>query len=107
MVIAMHGSGKVLARARTFHYIGVMQFTKGLFLSASAFLILAGTARAATLDYQMVVQRAEEWQPKPSEKIFDQIGWAEDIRAGLRLAKEHRRPLFLFTHDGRMNLGRC
>jgi len=24
-----------------------------------------------------------------------------------QLAREHRRPIFLFTHDGRMNVGRC
>jgi hypothetical protein len=62
---------------------------------------------AAELSYEAVRARVEEWQPKASEKVFDQIGWAEDIRAGLKLAKEHGRPLFLFTHDGRMNLGRC
>ena len=33
--------------------------------------------------------------------------WAEDIRDALRLAKAHQRPVFLFTHDGRMNIGRC
>ena len=58
-------------------------------------------------DLSWVGQRVEEWQPKPSERKFDQIGWAADIRAGLALAKEHNRPFFLFTHDGRMARGRC
>ena len=44
---------------------------------------------------------------KPSERKFDQVGWLTDIRAGLELAKKSNRPLFLFTHDGRMALGRC
>jgi hypothetical protein len=24
-----------------------------------------------------------------------------------QLARQHQRPIFLFTHDGRMNVGRC
>ena len=34
------------------------------------------------------------------ERRLDQIGWAKDFRDGLRLAKEHGRPLFLFTYSG-------
>lgn len=45
--------------------------------------------------------------PAPEERTFDQIGWATDIREALALAKKHNRPVFLFTHDGRINLGRC
>src|SRR4051794_40486357 len=55
---------------------------------------------------ETVDERLSEWRPKPVEKRFDQIGWAADIRAALRLAVEHRRPVFLFTMDGRVNLGR-
>lgn len=58
-------------------------------------------------DLSWVSKRVDEWQPKPSERKFDQIGWLTDIRAGLELAKKHHRPLFLFTHDGRMAIGRC
>ena len=52
-------------------------------------------------------QRIREWQPRPEEKRFDQIGWAADIRDAIRLAGETKRPVFLFTHDGRINIGRC
>ena len=41
------------------------------------------------------------------KKRFDEIGWAKDIREAEKLAKENNRPVFLFTHDGRMNIGRC
>ena len=51
--------------------------------------------------------RIEAWQPTAEERRFDEIGWAADIREALRLAREHRRPVFLFTHDGRMAVGRC
>jgi hypothetical protein len=49
----------------------------------------------------------QQRQPPAADKRFDEIGWARDIRQALQLAKKHQRPVFLFTHDGRMNLGRC
>jgi hypothetical protein len=52
-------------------------------------------------------KRVEERQPPAADKRFDEIGWARDIRTALALAKEHNRPVFLFTHDGRINTGRC
>jgi hypothetical protein len=58
-------------------------------------------------DLSWVEKRVEEWQPRPSERKFDQIGWLRDIRAALALGKESNRPVFLFTHDGRMAIGRC
>jgi|GraSoiStandDraft_41_1057321.scaffolds.fasta_scaffold1651756_1 hypothetical protein len=73
-------------------------------------LFVAGSAwgdQSRVDDLSWVEKRVEEWQPKPSERKFDQIGWAADIRAGLALAKKHNRPFFLFTHDGRMARGRC
>jgi len=45
--------------------------------------------------------------PKPEERRFDQTGWVTGIRTALALAKQHNRPVFLFTHDGHMGLGRC
>ena len=55
----------------------------------------------------LVDQRQDEWWPKPEEKRFDQIGWVPDLRTARKLAVEHNRPVFLFTMDGRVNLGRC
>jgi hypothetical protein len=54
-----------------------------------------------------VEKRVQEWQPTPEERSLDGIGWAHDIRTAEQLAKEHGRPVFLFTHDGRMEIGRC
>jgi hypothetical protein len=62
---------------------------------------------AADISFEAVQQRVAELQPRTEEKRFDEIGWAKDIREALRLAKQHNRPVFLFTHDGRMNIGRC
>jgi hypothetical protein len=54
-----------------------------------------------------VDQKVAECSPKPQERRFDRTGWLTDIRSALALAKQHNRPVFLFTHDGRMGLGRC
>ena len=51
--------------------------------------------------------RVDAVQPSAAERRFDEIGWLTDIRAALALAKKNDRPVFLFTHDGRMALGRC
>jgi hypothetical protein len=45
-------------------------------------------------------QRIRDLQPTRQERRFDDIGWARDIRAALALARQHDRPVFLFTYDG-------
>ena len=52
-------------------------------------------------------RRVAEWQPKPSERRIDEIGWSPDIRTARRLSRRHGRPVFLFTMDGRIQIGRC
>lgn len=82
----------------------IMRIVLGtLILSAVA----ASSIAAAEWDFATVEKRVQELQPKPAEKRFDEIGWAKDIREARRLAAQHNRPVFLFTHDGRMNIGRC
>ena len=54
-----------------------------------------------------VDKRVKEWQPTAEERRFDEIGWCHNILDAERLAREHNRPIFLFTHDGKMNVGRC
>ena len=78
---------------------------------ASAFLFVAFASAAdqpsENKDLAWVQARAEKIAVKPDERALDQIGWAKDIREAKRLAKETARPVFLFTHDGRLNIGRC
>jgi len=52
-------------------------------------------ARAARID-----KRVETWQPTPGERRLDDIAWAQDLGDALRLAREHSRPIFLFTYSG-------
>ena len=47
-----------------------------------------------------VDKRVQAWQPSPEERRLDDIAWAKDLRDALRQAKEHGRPVFLFTYSG-------
>ena len=80
-----------------------------LFFAAALTVLRTDGAQKSvtTRDFSWVEQRVRDLQPTPKEKRFDEIGWARDIRTAKRLAKENNRPVFLFTHDGRMNIGRC
>lgn len=76
--------------------------------AGAGFSLLALTAfAAAPPDFAAIEERVQQLQPTAEVRRFDEIGWARDIRDGMRLAQESGRPLFLFTHDGRMNIGRC
>ena len=80
-------------------------------------LLLLGVARLAHADEPKPVPDADlkawvdaesdERQPAAEDRRFDEIGWFTDIRSAEKAARESGRPLFLFTHDGRMNVGRC
>jgi len=52
-------------------------------------------------------RQVQDWRPTAEEKRFDQIGWRTSLLEAEKLAHEHQRPIFLFTQDGRMNVGRC
>jgi hypothetical protein len=54
-----------------------------------------------------VDERVASLQPTADERRIDQVGWARDIGSALRLGREHGRPVFLFTMDGRFSIGRC
>ena len=83
---------------------------------AAAALLAFGMAVSASVAQGMVAdkdlaawvdKRVKEWQPTAADRRLDEIGWVKDIRQAERLAKKHGRPVFLFTHDGRMAIGRC
>ena len=83
-----------------------------LFILSTACSLLAFGAIAAAgpslpHDAGWVDQQAEACAPSAAERKFDQIGWVTTIRQAEALAKEHGRPVFLFTHDGHMAIGRC
>ena len=51
--------------------------------------------------------RILEIQPTPVERKFDTIAWVPTVGKALQLAREHGRPIMLFTYDGAMEVGRC
>jgi hypothetical protein len=69
----------------------------------------AGRAADAVIDHgpAWVAQRVREWQPTARERRWEAIGWAKDLRDAQSRARAARRPVFLFTHDGRLGVGRC
>jgi hypothetical protein len=69
--------------------------------------LLAPLSFALALTPDEIEKRVALSAPAADERRLDEIGWAADIRTALKLAKEHARPVFLFTHDGRMAAGRC
>ena len=77
---------------------------------ASGFALFAALAVAAApagLDSVAVDRRAADWQPSAQERQWEQIGWAGGLKTALETAKSSGRPVFLFTHDGRISIGRC
>jgi len=67
----------------------------------------AENSLSSARDPAWVRKRAQELEPTAKERRLDEIGWAGSIREAERLAKQNKRPVFLFTHDGRINTGRC
>ena len=87
----------------------VPTLTLGLALVAGAAALPASDPPADGKEFAVWVEsRVQAWQPTTAERSFDQIGWVPTIVEAERLAKQHDRPLFLFTFDGpSMSLGRC
>jgi hypothetical protein len=77
-------------------------------VSTALFALLSpGTIRNADHGSAWIDERIAALQPTAEERRIDRIGWAPNIRSALRLAREHDRPVFLFTMDGRFSIGRC
>ena len=78
---------------------------------AAAMVLLAlfgaGAGPDADRSRAWIDERVAALQPTADERRIDQIGWSRDIISALRLGREHGRPVFLFTMDGRFSIGRC
>ena len=75
---------------------------------STVILALAQSLAGGDADLAALLEkRIAEARPTAEERALDRIGWARDIREAERLSRESGRPVFLFTHDGRINTGRC
>ena len=75
--------------------------------AAAVLATLPAALSAQEFDVSPIDRRVADWQPTRAERRFDDIGWAPDLCTALKAGKAHERPVFLFTHDGRMQFGRC
>jgi hypothetical protein len=81
-----------------------------LIFTVGTIFTVAAVCIGAVSDQKLVswVQaRVRKFEPTKADRTFDQIGWASSITEALRLAKENNKPVFLFTHDGQIETGRC
>ena len=73
-------------------------------LAALLGVVLQGQAEEKPVtDRELVAwvdQLTQDWQPVKEERRLDAIGWAPDLAEAQRLAKEQKRPVFLFTYSG-------
>lgn len=76
----------------------------GLGAVAMFFVAMVTTGAAETAkektDLSWVDQRIADWELTDEERRFDEIGWAGGLNEAERLAREWRRPLFVFTYSG-------
>jgi hypothetical protein len=73
-------------------------------LALHSFPLSAGPGDAWTA---RIDKRLERMRPSKDERKFDLIAWAPSLRDAIAAAKASNRPVFLFTHDGHINTGRC
>ena len=57
-------------------------------------------------EFARIDQWIQDWQPTAQDRRMEEIGWAKDIPEAIRLSQQHNRPVFVFTHKGRVNIGR-
>ena len=57
-------------------------------------------------DLARIERRVREWQPRPDEKRFDEIGWAPSLRDAVRLARAQGRPVAILCTIGPVQKGR-
>ena len=87
-----------------------MNRATGIYFSAAILVSGAMAAETWLKDDKLVnsiEKKVHEVQPTRQERRFDLIGWAPSIAAAENLARQHHRPVFLFTYDGKIETGRC
>lgn len=92
--------GLALPHVASMVSLGLLAVALAPWLSPALSQVAAADGEPGGRDKAWVDERVEAWRLTPEERSFDRIGWARDLREALRLGKEHRRPVFLFTYDG-------
>jgi RNA polymerase sigma factor (sigma-70 family) len=87
--------------------VGLVTVSAGAIYQAHARSTPPPGSSGARDDFAAIERRIQDLQPTPAERRIDAIGWAADVPEAIRLAGIHNRPVFLFTHEGRIGTGRC
>ena len=78
--------------------------------------VAANACLFALASFPLVAGSAEAWVDRvdkrldhirPAKQKLDLIAWAPSLRQAVAAARSTNRPVFLFTHDGYINIGRC
>lgn len=77
--------------------------TRALFACAAA---LALTAAAAERDDAWVLKEARRIRASDNE-AWRRVPWAASLTAAAKAAAAEGRPMFIFSHEGNIDTGRC
>ena len=78
-----------------------------IFLPAAlACVLAAGAVRAGEPDEAWLRRRVEEVRAADAT-AWRKIPWAGSLPDARRAGREEKAPVFLFTHDGNIDTGRC
>ena len=65
-------------------------------------LVMVGAANspAERTNLSWIDERVAAWELSEEERRFDEIGWVGGLNEAERLARDWKRPLFVFTYSG-------
>jgi len=100
-------SAAPVAKAGFLAKVGAGTMAAAAILSTAAALWSGGVSDdVRPPEFARVDEKIREWQPRPEERRFDEIGWAKNIPEAIRLARESGRGVFIVAHVGHLNTGR-
>jgi hypothetical protein len=69
--------------------------------------VLAVTAASAAERDEASIQKQIERIKESDTNAWRKIPWTSSLLAARRASEREKQPIFLFTHDGNMETGRC
>jgi hypothetical protein len=69
-------------------------------------VLVAGVALAGPPELEQVRERAKRLRDSDTEG-WRRIPWEPSLMDAARAARREGRPMFVFTHDGNIDTGRC
>lgn len=69
-------------------------------------LLILGAVGAAERD-EAAIKKQIEAIKESDTSAWRKIPWTESLLAARRAGEQENKPLFLFTHDGNIESGRC